>query len=186
MTRPTANLRLFVAAYPPPAVVEAMLAAAGRIELPAHRPVPATQVHLTLLFIGDRPTAQMDETIESVRRSAAGLEPFALRPEALIALPERGPRRLVAAQLDAPATLLEVQRRLARRLARPPRSGRERPWLPHCTLLRFRSPWRTRDGFDEPLEGIDPFPVESIRLMRSTLHPDGARHEVVAEVALAG
>lgn len=179
MAKPTANLRLFVAAYPPAESARAMLSALEPLALPPHRVTLLEQLHLTLQFIGDTPQTQMDATIESVQRAAAGLKAFQLTPRRLITLPERGPTRLVAVETDAPATLLELQRRLAMRLAR---NVREKPgdrYRPHLTLCRFRSP--TRGVKIDQEFALEPFPIDRIRLMCSTLSSNGAQHvEVMA------
>jgi 2'-5' RNA ligase len=175
-------LRLFVAAYPPPQVAEQLVEELRSLELPSHRGLAADQVHLTLQFIGDTPPARLDEVRESLRRSAAGLAGFELRPLRLITLPERGPARLVAAETDAPAALLEIQRRLAARLARHPRPRAGDRFRPHLTLCRFRSPARIARIAREI--AAEPFAVREVVLMRSTLLPEGARHDRVAAVEL--
>ena len=176
------NLRLFVAIYPPAEIASSLSNSLGELELPEHRRVPVEQIHLTLLFLGDTTPRQLDATGESIRRASAGLGPFQLGPLRLITLPPRGRARLVAAETDAPATLLEIQRRLASRLARAPRKegGRFRP---HLTLCRFRTPSRVAP-LEEPLS-VPAFGVNRIVLMRSTLSPQGARHEEVASFGLA-
>lgn len=179
MSKPSSNLRLFVAVYPTADRVAAWFEAMATLDLPPHRRTPAAQVHLTLQFIGDVPVAALDATIESVERATSGLSRFELSPTALTCLPERGPKRLVALEVNRQATLLEVQRRLAARLARRARPGREGDrFRPHFTLCRFRRPVKM-----PPLDvAIDaaPFEVGEVVLMRSTLAPDGARHEPVA------
>lgn len=177
-------LRLFVGAYPPPEVVERLHAALPRDELPAHRLVPAEQVHLTLQFIGDCPPGRsLDDVVESVRRSASGLAAFRLTPRRLITLPTRGPVRLVAAETDAPPPLLELKRRLVTRLAQPGAKER-RGFRPHLTLLRFARPARAERLdcvlADETLS----FEVDRVVLVRSTLHAGGARHAHLHEVTL--
>jgi 2'-5' RNA ligase len=185
LSRPTSNLRLFVAVYPPVEIVRSMLERVARLPLPNRaRPTPAEQVHLTLQFIGDIPAAEMDDTIESVRRAASGLSAFTLHLQEVIALPERGPKRLLAAETDAPATLIELQKRLALRLAK---NVRERPggkYRPHITLCRFASPVKayTLEGVSTRLDGS--FAVERIALMRSTLSNVGATHHEVVSVPL--
>ena len=184
MAKPRDNLRLFVGLYPPAEMAEQMLAALADLKLPPHRLTPLDQVHMTLQFIGDTPVKDLDATIESVERARSGLPAIELVPLRLMALPRRGPARLVAAETDAPPTLLELHRRLATRLAR---NARERPgdrFLPHLTLCRFRAPTRI-GALDEPL-ALAAFPVEEVRLMRSTLHPDGAKHHEVAVFPLQG
>jgi RNA 2',3'-cyclic 3'-phosphodiesterase len=187
LSRPTSNLRLFVAVYPPAEIVRSMLDRLARLSLPDRaQPTPAEQVHLTLQFIGDTPAAEMDDTIESVRRAASGLPAFTLHLHELIALPERGPKRLIAAETDGPPTLVELQKRLALRLAK---NVRERPgekYRPHITLCRFASPVKgyTLEGVSTRLDGS--FAVERIALMRSTLSSAGATHREVVSVPLEG
>lgn len=183
MTKPTSNLRLFVGVYPPEGVSRAMLRALERLPMPPHRATPPSQVHLTLQFVGDVPARELDDVIESVERSAAGLGPFTLTPRRLVSLPERGRARLVAAETDSPANLLELQRRLAHRLARNARQRAGDRFLPHLTLCRFRDagPWE-RIIADLAAPAFD---VLRIVLVRSTLRPEGAEHHAVREVALA-
>jgi 2'-5' RNA ligase len=183
MAKPRNMLRLFVAAYPPIELVRQMRAALKELDLPPHRLTPLDQIHLTLQFIGDTPTSDLDDTIESVRRSTQGLEVTELTPERLITLPERGPKRLIAVQTDADKTVLELQRRLAQRLASNVRRKPGNRFLPHLTICRFRSPTKM-DAVAEPLD-LPPFEVAEIKLMRSTLSPQGSQHHEVATVELS-
>jgi 2'-5' RNA ligase len=176
------SLRLFVAAYPPPETIDALLAAARAIELPEGRFMRAEHVHLTLQFIGDVGERELPDTLESVERSTAGIGAIALRPQRLFSLPDRGPARLLAAEMDAPAPMLELHDRLVRRLARRPRGRDEQRFLPHVTLHRFRQPVRI-EAIDRPLD-LASFPVTEVRVMRSTLHREGAVHVEVASFVL--
>lgn len=182
MARPSANLRLFVAIFPDPSTVAAILELLGKLDIPSYRARPAEQVHATVQFIGDTPSADLDATVESVRRSAAGLSAFAIAPSRLITLPERGPARLVAAELQGHPTLMEVHRRLVTRLAHNVRSRDAERYRPHLTLCRFRSPARGV-RLDVPLD-LPPFAVNRIALMRSTLSSSGAIHHEVASCEL--
>ena len=177
-------LRLFVSIDPPPDHAAALLGALDAIEhLPQHRPTPPEHVHLTLQFIGDRAERELDETIESVRRSAAGIGPFTLRAVRLITLPERAPARLIAAETDAPAPLLELQRRLAHRLARRTRKHTADRFTPHLTLARLRG--EAPDlRIDTPLAEPLAFEVQEIILKRSVLHTEGAEHRQIERVRL--
>lgn len=188
MARPSANLRLFVAVYPPPELAAAALEAIAALDLPPHKPTPTEQVHLTLQFIGDTPAKQLDETLESVRRSASGIGAFSLAPQRYITLPrppQRGRPRLIALETDAPAQVMELHRRLAHRLARPPRRDAADRFLPHLTLARFRA-GSAQEGparVEAPAE-LPVFSVERVMVMRSVLRPEGAEHRTVEEVAL--
>lgn len=181
MSKPSTNLRLFVAIYPPPEIQRWLVNRLRKLTLPPHRPSELEQVHMTVQFIGDMLAPKLEATIESVRRSASGLSPFQLQPHTLISLPQQGAARLVAAECEAPPALLELQRRLAVRLADPKRRKREDGFLAHFTLCRF-SP-QMIEPVDWPIE-CEPFPVARVMLMRSTLLPTGARHEEIVAVEL--
>ncbi len=185
MARPVSNLRLFVAIYPPADFVAAALEAIAALDLPPHRPTPAAQIHLTLQFIGDTPAKDLEDVLQSVRRSASGIGAFTLSPQRYITLPPRS-ARLVALQTDAPPRILELHRRLALRLARAPRQDPADRFLPHLTLARFqrgspqgRPPRRLESPADLPA-----FPVQRVQVMRSVLRPDGAEHREVEQVEL--
>ena len=177
------NLRLFVAAYPPPATAVALLESLAPLDLPPNRLVAPGQVHLTLQFIGETPASKIDAIAETVRHAAGGLDWFWLTPRKLIALPQRPMARLVAAETDCPAALMELQRRLVTRLARNPRHRAGNRFRPHLTLCRLGSPAKLA-AIEVPL-GMPPFRVEAIALVCSTLGPAGAHHETVRVVDLS-
>lgn len=184
MSHDSAKLRLFAAIYPSEDAVRAMLRALRKLSLPSHRETPPAQVHMTVQFIGQVDRRDLDEVLESVRRSASGIRPFELRAERLITLPRRGRPRLVAAELNAPAELLELHRRLAHRLARHLREKPGDRFLPHMTLCRF-SHGKTCADIDVPIAG-EPFTVSAVSVMKSILRPEGAVHEEVERIELSG
>lgn len=178
----TDSLRLFAAAYPTAESAEAMLAGLRSLRLPRHRETPPEQIHLTLLFIGERSGKELGAVEESVDRACAGINRFSLRPERLISLPERGRARLVAAEAAAPPELLEIHRRLVARLARSPHRDSADRFRPHFTLCRFAHGERA-GAIDEPLEAPG-FTVEEVVLVRSVLRPNGAEHIPVRRFGL--
>jgi 2'-5' RNA ligase len=182
-------LRLFVAAYPPLALARDWLARLPALNLPAHRPTPPEQVHLTLQFIGDTEASDLPRVLESIERSASGIAPFTLTPLRLISLPQRAAARLIAIETDAPAPLMELHRRLAQRLARRARRNPDAPdrFTPHLTLCRFAPP---APGVARSIEldayaSNHAFPVESIHLIASELKPTGAEHRPIESFTLA-
>ncbi len=175
------EVRLFVGIYPPPEVAERLSEIALDRELVGHRRVPTDQVHLTALFIGPRPTGELDDVCESVARSCSGIEPFELRARRVMTLPERGRPRLIAVETDAPPGVMELHRRLVHRLATGSGKRPDR-FLPHLTVCRFRHGERPR-RVDEAIDGPS-FEVREARLMRSVLRPEGAQHAEVVSVPL--
>ena len=55
-----------------------------------------------------------------------------------------------------------------------------RPWLPHLTMLRFR----TRPRLEPPLPETGTFVPSGAAAYLSRLHPSGARYEVLERVSL--
>jgi 2'-5' RNA ligase len=176
------RLRLFVGIYPPAEVGRALIDRLRDLDLAPQRTTPVAQVHLTAHFIGDVRASELDDAMESVERSCAGLGAFHLMPERLITLPERGHPRLVACETDAPPALLELRGRLVRRFVQ---SARVRPndrFRPHLTLCRFRPDARA-ERIDEPVS-MSAFAVERVMLVRSVLRPEGAVHEAIGTFSL--
>ena len=175
------SIRLFIAAYPPPEIT-AELAAAATQHAPANaRLTPRDQIHLTLLFLGSVRTADIETVAESMDRAASGRGPGTLRFSSVANLPESGEPRLLAAFADADTQTLEVQRRLASRLAiLRPKASREK-FAPHLTLARFQLATLRLSA-----QAITPcvWTLRSIRLMRSILRPSGAVHALVHETSL--
>lgn len=182
-------LRLFVALAPPPDVARALLDLLPPSDPVApYRATPPEQVHLTLQFIGDTPQRQLDDVIESVSRSCAGIPAFSLQCQALRTFPPGSTKqtpRLIAVQTDTPAPLLELHRRLAARLASPPRGKSavdKDHFLPHLTLARFTKQGEPKP-IDTPLDGPR-FDVRQIALIQSVLLQTHAEHREVRLIEL--
>jgi 2'-5' RNA ligase len=187
------HIRLFVA-LDLPATVRDGLAAWGREALcdPVLRPTAAENLHVTLAFLGQRPT-------EDAQRVAAVMEEC-VAPAPLIELgdpvprPERGRPRLFALPALSPGTeLLQMQLRealVSERLCRP----EELPFWPHLTVARVRSegrgsrrpmrveiaPNKLSQSLSEAFHGV------RMTLYRSVLQPSGSRYVPLAQVELPG
>ena len=179
------TMRLFVAAYPPPAWVDRTLeewrtSEGARFEESNVRLTAPDQVHLTLRFLGAVDRRERDAIEESVERAAATVPPFSLEPHAWRTFPARGPARLVAVTAPTPSPLKHLVEQLARRL---PRSGRgEKAFVPHLTILRFRKPDASLAFSAE--RTLEPFPIDRIELVESVLHPTGAEHRSLLSAPL--
>ncbi|MBS0191703.1 MAG: RNA 2',3'-cyclic phosphodiesterase [Phycisphaerales bacterium] len=176
------RLRLFVAAFPPPERAASWFQHARGLLPPGLKLPDPASVHLTLVFLGERDERELPQLTESVRRGAAGITAFSLLPRELRMLPERGQPRLLAVITDAPGQLLELQRRLASRLAQD--KGKERsPFLPHLTIARFAGKTVERTSLAIARE---PMEIRTIALVQSHLLPEGAKYEVLDRVELSG
>lgn len=134
-------------------VTERGLAQAGvlrdrRIEVGALRIVPPAQLHLTLAFLGDFPTSDLELLQLALGERCAALQPFSLHPTNLGTFPPRGTPRVVwLGVASQPSFRLEE-------LFRAVRDGcgevgiplEDRPFTPHITFARCGRPSRPRAG----------------------------------------
>lgn len=174
--------RLFIAIYPPIDVAHALLNLLPRPRPHMLRLVPPEQIHLTLVFLGDRSDREQEGVRESIKRATAGIGPFQLRVSGLAILPDAQAPRLVAAATDLPAGLSELQRRLSVRLAKRPRTT-QRPYRPHLTIARGSGMGSM--GLEG---GVGECSIEAaaVLLVESVLRPKGAEHCVLERFPLEG
>jgi RNA 2',3'-cyclic 3'-phosphodiesterase len=157
----------------------------GRRDL---RPVRAEALHVTLVFLGWQDEAAADAIAAATfaarpeRAVAPLLTPSAVRP-----LPPRDPR-LFALDLDdeegrAGALQAAVSGALeAGGWYRP----EKRPFWPHITLARVkRGERRVPPLPDDPPAPAEQFAGEQLTLYRSTLRPQGALYEPLAQAPAA-
>jgi 2'-5' RNA ligase len=166
------------------AALEAIAALREAIPASAARFVEASQLHLTLKFLGDveRPTLERLGARAAAR--LAGEIPFTVGLSGLGAFPDRGRARVVWLGVDEGQAALA---RLARKLERastPLGIERERrPYRAHLTLARLREPRAVEISRVEPPERVS-FPVEEVVLYESRLASTGATHLPLARLPL--
>jgi len=147
------------------------------------RLVPAQSLHVTLVFLGHRPEAEIEPIARSLD-AVAGLFAPLLWPVGIDALPRRRPR-LLALDLDDPeGRAAAVQAAASGALeARELHAPERRPFRPHVTLARARGRRRGEPSPALPPETErpeGPLCFEHVTLYRSHLAPDGARYEPLA------
>ncbi len=119
-------------------------------------------LHLTLKFLGDVDEELLPDVIGAVRRASARVPSFAFELGSLGAFPSPRRPRVLWVGIDAPDALWD---------------------------LVIRNP-RDAEGANEHLATLSApngrVVIRETRIMKSTLRPAGAIHEVVAAVALGG
>jgi 2'-5' RNA ligase len=184
--------RVFVALDLPEAVRDG-LAAWGRAELvdPALRPTRPESLHVTLVFLGSREPAEVEEIAALVLRSGAPALPAKL--EDPISLPRR--RRAALFALPTPsAAASDLQRNLLDRFVTAGlHTPERRDFWPHVTVARVRAEGRgsrrpaavaRRPGdLPEELKGL--FDLVRLTLYRSEFQPGGSRYVPLAKVELS-
>ena len=147
--------------------------------LSASRLVPRGNLHVTLAFLGSTPASELDAVARALRETAREADSIVLsggrysetRSVGMLVLEDEG---------GAGARLAE---RLFHRLEGIGVYRREqRPWLPHVTVLRFRS----RPRLDPPVPALQAFSPSDAAVYHSLLRPSGAQYDVLETVALGG
>lgn len=151
-------------------------------------------MHLTLKFLGNIPSANVSPLLECVREFTSANRGFGLQLTRLGMFPNRRKPRVlwagVGGDLDTLSSLQQAAEGAVNALGYPPE---QRPFRPHITLGRPR-----RSVSDAQLarigavvSGITPlapvsWQVDSVDVMRSELHPSGARYTVLGASPLGG
>ncbi len=162
--------RLFVAAYPPPDVVEALWEQLPRPADPGLRWVPREQLHVTLRFIGE---ADEGDAAAALRALSAPSTTVGLGPAV---------SRLGGEVLCLPATGLDGLAAAVATTTRFIGEASSRPFSGHLTIGRFRHR-QSCDLTGTPFRAT--FDLREVALVRSTISSSGAHHEVIATFALA-
>jgi RNA 2',3'-cyclic 3'-phosphodiesterase len=174
------RLRLFCALQLPNAVLDALERwQAEHLGDGGGRIVPREHLHVTLAFLGSRPASELEAVRGALRDAAreAGEIVFSAqryretRSVGMVVLEdETGEGGRLAARLFERLEELGVYER------------EKRSWLPHVTVLRFRSPPRLRP----PVPDLGTFSPSDAAVYHSLLRPSGAQYEILETVALGG
>jgi 2'-5' RNA ligase len=186
------RLRLFVAADPPPDLLEALdesiAPLRSRPELASARwTVPANQ-HVTLKFLGWVEAGTVEPIVNSLATVASSHEAATITLTGLGAFPSERRARVLWAGLEDPAGLLAaLASDLDASLGSLGFEPETRAFTPHLTLARFRPPAPVA-GIPSEVPGLaEPsFEVDRLHLYRSHLHPKGARYEILRSLELTG
>ncbi|MGC9974685.1 MAG: RNA 2',3'-cyclic phosphodiesterase [Gaiellaceae bacterium] len=174
------RMRLFVAYTLAPGERE-RLSAWQRTELAGSRArlVPPEQLHFTVAFLGPRPKEEIEPITEVIASAASTAGPMPL--ELLRYRETRSVAMLVFDDTTGEATrVAEAIQRGLEEIGAYKREGR--PWLPHVTVLRFRTPPRLRPELPE----LGPISPSEAAAYHSVLRRDGAQYDVLRSVALGG
>ena len=184
-----ATARLFAAVDPPGAVAAelsrwARVAARGAGDSAALRVLAPESLHVTLLFLGERPAGEIDALAVALAEAALSSGACELETGAPLWLPPRRPRALAVEVHDPAGGLASLQRDLARVLCAVTGQQPPRRFRAHVTVARSRAAPRPSAAL--PTTPALLFEVSEAVLYRSHLDPEGARYEAVARAPLGG
>lgn len=151
--------------------------------------VERDHLHVTLRFLGEISEIQGGQIEELLVEIAKRHEAFELGLDGVGAFPSVGSPRVVWVGLrQGNEQVVKIAEELEAGLRRLDCEPEERPFHPHVTLGRVRSP-RRRDALAQRFQTLaweppEPFQVTALTLYRSDLHPSGPRYTVLATVPL--
>ena len=190
MTAKDDTVRVFVAVGLSRDARQQLIDAVGRVRLEVPDGIQWADpggMHLTLKFLGNIPASGVPRLLACVDDFAGEHQPFHLHLSELGMFPNRRSPRVLWAGVDGDlnelSRLQEAAEGAITTLGYPPE---ERPFRPHITLGRPRrtvsDAHRVRIG--EVLSALvppepSPWRVESVEVMRSELHPSGAKYTVL-------
>lgn len=177
--------RLFLGVALPEPVRAALLAHLGGAgELPG-RVVPPESWHLTLRFLGDTPPEQRERLTAELAAAPLG-PPLQIVFGGLGAFPSPARARVLWLGVEQGREPLRALAHAAEQVAR--RAGfaaERRPFAPHLTLSRLRSPADVGPLIARLPPASQPMRVEQVVLFRSVLGAGPARYQALRRVPLA-
>jgi 2'-5' RNA ligase len=186
------NYRLFICVELPERERERLADLHALLRKPGARVswVAPSNVHLTLVFLGDTPAARVADLAAGLDTAARGRAPFDLGLEGAGGFPSLERPRVLWVGVGGDLVELRVlQAAVAAAVRSLGCSFDEKPFSPHLTLGRVKDP---RDPAlrlvsaqlaTAPLS-LERFRVDQILLMRSELGPGGARYTILHRATL--
>ncbi|MDA8021118.1 MAG: RNA 2',3'-cyclic phosphodiesterase [Thermoanaerobaculia bacterium] len=190
-------MRLFLAIDLPASVrssLEACRRGVSEQGWPATRWVRPETLHVTLVFLGDVDPALVPQIDRAVEPVFASRQVMTGRLGSAGAFPLRGKVRVLWVGFETDGDLDDLHRDLESSLAAidvvgaPLYEPEARPFQPHVTLARCRTPWlradvdRWIDAFGDP--GLS-FPIRRGTLFESHLSSSGPRYRAVSTYSLS-
>ncbi len=146
-------------------------------------------IHLTLKFLGAVEQEALEKLSHALRPAVEKFTPFELKVQGAGCFPSfRNPRVVWTGLIEKEDTVSGLQREIETITAELGFPSEERPFKPHLTLGRVRSP-KGKIPLTQMIEGnlhldLGSFRVERVILFRSDLRPEGAVYTKLQEFYL--
>lgn len=153
----------------------------------AFRPIPLTQLHLTVKFLGDTGESQLADVTAILQRAAARHSAADVALHGLGAFPHVERPSIVWIGMRGADSLCSLAADLERELEPLGFVPEEREFHPHITVLRVkrRPPPDLFSMLDElAAAGFGSVPIDAVELFQSDLGPRGPRYTVLAKASL--
>ncbi|AZR72575.1 2'-5' RNA ligase [Anoxybacter fermentans] len=153
--------------------------------------VPYSNFHLTLKFLGDVESKRIPEMAEGLALAIEGIKTFSVGFAGLGGFPEILKPRVIWLGVDrGKKELIQLQEAVEKELTFQGFAPEKKPYSPHLTLARSRRDTNLR-VVGELLSQIKVQPtrtdlIQSIRIMKSDLRPQGPIYTCLKEIPLLG
>lgn len=153
--------------------------------------VRTESIHLTLKFLGNIEEDMVERISHAVQRGVQGFKPWSVGIRTLGTFPTmRDPRVVWVGLQDSTGQLVMMQERVEHELYQLGFERESRPFTPHLTLGRVRSPRGKQDLvcslIDERETDLGVFEVHRVVLFKSDLQRSGAVYTELREFGLGG
>jgi len=149
--------------------------------------VKPENMHITVRFLGDLGDSGVKRAGEAVRLGADGFTDFQAWMGPLGAFPSiRRPRILWTGLSDGAEDAIALAKSVNRSLQSAGFGPADKPFKPHITLARVREREEGVEAFSRyvPPEPPGPALFDRLVVMKSDLHPAGARYTALEEIRL--
>ncbi|PWH14051.1 MAG: RNA 2',3'-cyclic phosphodiesterase [Anaerolineae bacterium] len=187
-------LRAFIAIDIPPEIRQAishetagLRQACGR----AVRWVATENIHLTLKFLGEVSSANLELLRQSIHAECAQTAPFEISVAGLGCFPNPRHPRVLWVGLSAPSELTHLQRQIENAATRLGYTPEEKPFSPHLTIGRVREQitptelQTLRKLLEQStVSALGTFTVREVHIYKSELRPEGPQYSRLATAQL--
>jgi 2'-5' RNA ligase len=148
-----------------------------------------SHLHITLVFLGETPAAQLENVSQAMTQAVTGISPFTIKALSLGCFPRSSQPRVLWMGLHDPSqTLTHLYQQLITALQDLGFAGEDRAFHPHITLARIRKPTQNPE-FRSLLSTyynrqFGHIPVEAVHLFESHLQPTGPVYTILCSAHL--
>ena len=152
--------------------------------------VPYENLHLTLKFLGATGEELIDEMKSALYKKLSHYAPFYIKIGGVGYFPGGRDPRVIWIGIEEQGSLADICRNVEEVMLKFGYPREARPFSPHLTIGRVRSPRRVAEVIKRLDEfrtiAFDEFEVKGVALMKSELKPGGAEYTCLAEISLEG
>lgn len=152
--------------------------------------VPYENLHLTFKFLGATGEELIDDIKAALYKKLFHYAPFYIKIGGVGYFPEGRIPRVIWIGIEEKGSLADIYRDVEEVMLKFGYPREARPFSPHLTIGRVRSPRRVAEVIKRLDEfrtiAFDEFEVKCVTLMKSELKPGGAEYTGLAEISFGG